>query len=337
MTFTEVPFCRRTQIGSISAIALANPNSFRSNEISFVAGTGLEENNKISLFNMTISKSMNDVFMEQSSMSSFFDLKMLDTKRTDSLIEDLSWMPGTYSAIVAATFNGLDFYKMIPDSGQLEKTGSWSSPESALSVSTDYNSQCSASALKNGSIVIHSLDSNKHVATFKGHNLHITGIDWRTQSEVITASRSGHLRIYDTRNSTASFDPIVDKTGGLTCLAVHPTQRNLIVTGNESGEILMWDLARLDKPFRRIKAHRQDLTSISFDIHNAGSILSSSLDGTICKVRYDFENPELVIDYPRTLYGHTSHPLSISDLSIHSVHKICIAGGDGGAILGLTL
>ena len=59
--------------------------------------------------------------------------------------------------------------------------------------------------------------------------------------------------------------------GAVHCLDVHQTQPEVVATGDESGNILIWDMRELHQPLCHYKQHQSDGKPLS-DLSTDGSV-----------------------------------------------------------------
>lgn len=102
------------------------------------------------------------------------------------------------------------------------------------------------------------------------------------------------MKIWDIRasdnNPRQSFMLGTDQIAA-TCLTYHPTQRHIVVAGDEEGSLTIWDLRYLNGiPISLLGAHKDTVSEIQFHPDVCNQLFTCSLDGEIWHWKPDIHN-----------------------------------------------
>ncbi|KAI8921621.1 WD40-repeat-containing domain protein [Entophlyctis helioformis] len=142
-----------------------------------------------------------------------------------------------------------------------------------------------ASAGGDGRVVWSTLDGRAVHEIRQADSMSLTALQWRTSSQVATASLSGRICVFDSRADSAvlAFSENTSRVHPLYSLAVHPTQSDRLVTGSESGYVQLWDLRNTSAPeSTEVKAHDSIVWEMQFAQGEGGcEIWGCSEDGSL--------------------------------------------------------
>ncbi|XP_023012732.2 nucleoporin 43 [Leptinotarsa decemlineata] len=103
-------------------------------------------------------------------------------------------------------------------------------------------------------------------------------------NEILTSNLRGQLKIWDLRSSSNNPNSTFMISGDQvtpTCLTYHPTQRHLIITGDDLGALTTWDLRHNTYPVNVLNAHEGAISEIQFEPENPDQLYSCSSSGEI--------------------------------------------------------
>ncbi|KAI8916695.1 WD40-repeat-containing domain protein [Powellomyces hirtus] len=190
----------------------------------------------------------------------------------------------------------------------------------------------------NGKIVIARINGQS-VREIGRDTSQITALEWRGGNELVTASSSGQLTIYDIRQEAPGLRLSDQKNppSFINCLTVHPTLHDKIATGDANGIVGIWDLRKMSEAaVERLNVHTSEVWDVKFHPDTPGKIVSCSEDGSICVARWSSEGIDLSHNWKSTSgllrYQSSSHPLGYNSIDIHQETNLLVAAGDAGAI-----
>ncbi|KAJ3063190.1 Nucleoporin Nup43 [Podochytrium sp. JEL0797] len=121
----------------------------------------------------------------------------------------------------------------------------------------------------------------------------LTSVQWRTAAEIVVATESGRLVLFDARaaKKQTELQDLTAPNVGLNCLAVHPNQNTKIATGCVDGSAKVWDLRNMTTPEVQVfNLHSSDVWDICFPTQDANTLLTCSQDGTVAHFKYNYNN-----------------------------------------------
>ncbi|KAI1301623.1 Nucleoporin Nup43 [Halotydeus destructor] len=145
-------------------------------------------------------------------------------------------------------------------------------------------------------------------------------LDVLSAHEVITGNSAGYLKVYDTRGSN-----VVHSFAGalqiVTSVKKHPSNPHIVASGNELGEVWLWDLRNSSSVLMKLVSHAAAITDMQYDPRNGNCLYSSSNDGQILKwtIQPDFQIGSLDCIHGR-VGGH-----AISSFHASLDDEICFA------------
>lgn len=113
----------------------------------------------------------------------------------------------------------------------------------------------------------------------------LTCVTFLKHNEILTGNLRGLMKIWDLRcseNEPRKTFMLGDEQIAATCLAYHPTQRHIIVAGDEEGSLSICDLRFIsDIPITFLNAHKDSVSEIRFHPDLSDQLFTCSLDGEI--------------------------------------------------------
>ncbi|KAJ8980098.1 hypothetical protein NQ317_008559 [Molorchus minor] len=103
-------------------------------------------------------------------------------------------------------------------------------------------------------------------------------------NEILTSNLRGQMKVYDIRSSNTAPSNTFMLSGDQvtpTCLTYHPTQRHLIVAGDELGSLTTWDLRQNTYPINVLNAHEGPISEIQFHPDHPDHLFSCSYSGEL--------------------------------------------------------
>lgn len=103
-------------------------------------------------------------------------------------------------------------------------------------------------------------------------------------NEILTSNSRGHMKIWDLRcreEEPLSTFILSSEMVAPTCLAYHPTQRHLVIAGDEEGSLTIWDLRQNTFPINYLNAHAESVTELQFHPDYPDHLFSASLAGDL--------------------------------------------------------
>ncbi|XP_030762487.1 nucleoporin Nup43 [Sitophilus oryzae] len=153
---------------------------------------------------------------------------------------------------------------------------------------------CTALAIYENDLVSVGEDGRINVLTAQSKNV-IRSIDdadscslgcvlFLKHNEILTSNLRGQMKIWDLRSQTNTPTKTFMLSGDQvtpTCLIFHPTQRHLVIAGDELGAITTWDLRQNTFPVNVLNAHEGSINEIHFHPDHPDQLFSCSSAGEI--------------------------------------------------------
>jgi nuclear pore complex protein Nup43 len=118
----------------------------------------------------------------------------------------------------------------------------------------------------------------------KADSCSLTAVDMLKQQEIITANMRGQLKIWDMRSHSDKPSRIFHVCGeevSVQCVSHHPTQPQLVATGQEDGLLCLWDMRYDKNPLTLLQAHDGAVTEVKFHPTSPDHLFTCSLDGSV--------------------------------------------------------
>jgi len=118
----------------------------------------------------------------------------------------------------------------------------------------------------------------------KADSCSLTSVDYVKHHEVITANMRGQLKIWDTRSQTDKPSRIFHVSGDVVsvqCVTHHPTQPQVIATGQEDGMLCIWDMRHDKNPVTLLQAHNGPVMEVKFHPTSPDHLFTCSIDGSV--------------------------------------------------------
>ncbi|XP_028132320.1 nucleoporin Nup43 [Diabrotica virgifera virgifera] len=103
-------------------------------------------------------------------------------------------------------------------------------------------------------------------------------------NEVLTSNLRGQMKIWDLRSTDGKPNSTFMISGEQvtpTCLTFHPTQRHLVITGDDLGSLTTWDLRHNTYPVNVLNAHEGAVSEIKFNPECPDQLFTCSSSGEI--------------------------------------------------------
>ncbi|GJQ68893.1 hypothetical protein Trydic_g6087 [Trypoxylus dichotomus] len=103
-------------------------------------------------------------------------------------------------------------------------------------------------------------------------------------NEILTGNLRGQMKIWDLRskeNLPSSMFMLSGDQVTVTCLAYHPTQRHMVVAGDEEGSLTVWDLRQNTYPVNLLSAHAECVSELQFHPVYSDQLFSCSSAGEL--------------------------------------------------------
>lgn len=103
-------------------------------------------------------------------------------------------------------------------------------------------------------------------------------------NEILTGNSRGHMKIWDSRtnNKTPSNKFMLSSDQIMpTCVVHHPSQRHILIAGDEEGSLTVWDLRQNTFPVNLLSAHTDSVSEIQFHPDYPDQLFSCSSAGEI--------------------------------------------------------
>ncbi|XP_066140694.1 nucleoporin Nup43 [Euwallacea fornicatus] len=102
-------------------------------------------------------------------------------------------------------------------------------------------------------------------------------------NEILTSNLRGQMKIWDLRSGNKPSGAFMLSGDQVTAtyLTFHPTQRHIIIAGDELGALTTWDLRQNTYPVNVLNAHEGSIMEIQFHPDNPDNLLSCSSAGEI--------------------------------------------------------
>lgn len=207
-------------------------------------------------------------------------------------VTDMSWLnPDTFLA--SSSSGGLVLYRLVRESSYqlggmklevgldwpvLHKSGGGCT---ALSCHGDHV----VTAGEDGKINLLTSKQRPAVRVFeKADSCSITDITFTRASEVVSSNMRGQLKLWDLRSNqqqpTSTFLLSSDQVA-VTCLATHPTQCHILVSGGEDGVLGVWDLRQGRYPVTLLSAHQSPVSEVTFHQDQPDHLFTCSQGGEV--------------------------------------------------------
>ncbi|KAJ8919107.1 hypothetical protein NQ315_012092 [Exocentrus adspersus] len=103
-------------------------------------------------------------------------------------------------------------------------------------------------------------------------------------NEILTSNLRGQMKVWDLRSSKEEPSITFMLSGDQvtpTCLTYHPTQRHLIIAGDDLGALTTWDLRQNTYPVNVLNAHDGMISEIQFHPDHPDQLFSCSTSGEL--------------------------------------------------------
>lgn len=142
----------------------------------------------------------------------------------------------------------------------------------------------------------------------------ITDVAVLTPSTMLASDIAGCISTIDTRagkvvNRVYNSPPTQYSNGrGLTktvhSLALHPSQSDIIASGDAAGTVSFWDCRKISSAFARLQAHERHVWSLSFH-QNSHAIYSCGDEGHCLVLNFNPNHDPAMLVFPTVMTDHT--------------------------------
>ncbi|XP_056150861.1 nucleoporin Nup43 [Lampris incognitus] len=103
-------------------------------------------------------------------------------------------------------------------------------------------------------------------------------------TEILTVNSIGQLKLWDFRQQSNTPSQIFSSSGErvpLHCVATHPNQQHVVVTGGQDGMLSVWDVRQGSTLFSVMEAHSAEMWEVHFHPTNPDHLFTCSEDGSL--------------------------------------------------------
>jgi len=142
-----------------------------------------------------------------------------------------------------------------------------------------------ASAGQDGRLNILNIKQRNPVKVYdKADSCSITDVLFSRASDLLTANMRGQLKLFDLRSNLSepsSTFLLSNDQVAVTCLAKHPSQGHIVLSGGENGCLAGWDLRQGKHPVTLLSAHQSPVSEIKFHPDQPDHIFTVSQGGEV--------------------------------------------------------
>jgi len=112
----------------------------------------------------------------------------------------------------------------------------------------------------------------------------ITDVTFTKASEVVSSNMRGQLKLWDLRSNQqqpSNTFLLSSHQVAVTCLARHPTQCHILVSGGVDGVLGVWDLRQGKYPVTLLSAHQSPVSEVSFHQDQPDHLFTCSQGGEV--------------------------------------------------------
>ncbi|KAJ1877907.1 hypothetical protein H4R99_000060 [Coemansia sp. RSA 1722] len=176
----------------------------------------------------------------------------------------------------------------------------------------------------------------------------ITDICWPTAAQVAISTRGGQLKLFDRRSPNTIAAVFVDPSASYAFESInaHPSQSHRLVTGTNTGAVLLWDVRNPRKPTNEnFNVHEGNVWQVAFDPKDATRIVSCSEDASMAVTQWVPEGsigggatalgvaPEKTRGVRRLSSMFNALSINCFDACPYTRTNLLIAGSDSGNLL----
>eukprot|EP00088_Acartia_fossae_P045734 TRINITY_DN4928_c0_g1_i1.p1 TRINITY_DN4928_c0_g1~~TRINITY_DN4928_c0_g1_i1.p1 ORF type:complete len:350 (-),score=88.49 TRINITY_DN4928_c0_g1_i1:159-1208(-) len=112
----------------------------------------------------------------------------------------------------------------------------------------------------------------------------INDIVFPRSSELLTSNMRGQMKLFDLRSNkqeASSVYMLSNDQVAINCLAKHPSQGHIVITGAENGLLAVWDLRQGKHPTTILSAHKAPVSEVKFHPDQPDHIFTCSQGGEL--------------------------------------------------------
>ncbi|KAJ1955414.1 hypothetical protein IWQ62_005537 [Dispira parvispora] len=194
-----------------------------------------------------------------------------------------------------------------------------------------------------GRLSFFQVDQPHPLAQVQADCLPLYDVTWLSSHTVLTVSRSGQLKLFDRRDPQEPLVVVVDPETpnvAINCAAGHPSQTHRLATGNKLGNVLSWDIRKMQEPVSQtVEAHDGEINDILFHPGRPFTIITASEDSSCGVLDLGASAGLQMGQYPTTTrppvrkLQNLYNCLPINALDYHATANILLAGSDSTNLL----
>nr|ALS04472.1 nucleoporin Nup43 [Acartia pacifica] len=142
-----------------------------------------------------------------------------------------------------------------------------------------------ATAGEDGKINVMNVRQRNPVKVFdKADSCSINDITFSRSTDILTANMRGQMKLFDLRSNkqeASSTYLLSNDQVSITCLAKHPTQGHIVISGGENGVLAVWDLRQGRHPTTILAAHSAPISEVKFHPDQPDHVFTCSQNGEL--------------------------------------------------------
>jgi len=208
-------------------------------------------------------------------------------------VTEISWL-NPDSFLASSSAGGLVLYRLVRESSyqmgsyKLEVGQEWPVLHSSSGggcTSLSCHGDHVVTAGEDGKINLLNSKQRPAVRVFDhADSCSITDITFTRASEVVSSNMRGQLKLWDLRSNqqqpTSTFLLSSDQVA-VTCLARHPTQCHILISGGDDGVLGVWDLRQGRYPVTLLSAHQSPVSEVTFHQDQPDHLFTCSQGGEV--------------------------------------------------------
>jgi len=199
-------------------------------------------------------------------------------------VTGLCWL--TSELLAASSSSGqATVYKL--EHNKLSLYGDWSGGSSVSGGATCVaaHGETIATGGQHGSLNIINVRQRNPVQVFdKADSCSINDLIFSRSSDLLTANMRGQIKLFDLRSNkqeACSTYLLSNDQVSINCLAKHPSQGHIVISGAENGLMAVWDLRQGKHPTTILSAHKSPISEVKFHPDQPDHIFTCSQGGEL--------------------------------------------------------
>jgi WD40 repeat protein len=245
---------------------------------------------------------------------------------TPSGVNDAVWLPGEQGVLAACDSGCVEMYRVHGPVLCETESRVQAHDDMVLGVALLAGGEKAVTVGQDRKVVVCSIVQEAVLNTYRGHSDAVVAVASHPTSEsnFITTSRDGHVRLWDTRKPR----PASCMRGlSSSCLAWSSHNENMIAAGSHSGGVVVLDWrggSGANSCWSKYHPHTREITTLAFAPWNYNVLASGSEDTTV-KI-YSLKQQS-------TLYSSSQHTDYVHGVSWHPHQPHVISCGWDGQVL----